>query len=51
MSQELRGRLAQRVEILWISGYTWHDAPAIACILGIPEREVLELLPKRHRTA
>lgn len=34
--------LAQQIEILWISGSTWHDAKMIASRLNITEREVIK---------
>jgi hypothetical protein len=45
IAEDLEHRaLAQQVEILWISGPTWHDVPAIAQKLGIAEAHVYSLL-------
>jgi len=45
IKSDLKGReLRQQVEILWISGTTWHDAAKIAKILGLTETQVLKII-------
>lgn len=47
---DLAGReLAQQIEILWISGWTWHDAAAIARVLGLDEEAVVAVVGRLAR--
>lgn len=51
IKSDLAGRpQAQQIEILWISGPTWHDAVRIAQVLGIDEAEVHRVVSKLGAT-